>query len=232
MSEDLAGRAAGVAWWHGGMDLGGGVITRGGSMPKTDLLPRIELPPDLTGKTVLDVGTWDGFMAFECERRGAAKVVAVDSFVWSAERSAAVAGSTGRAGFDLAHEAYGSKVEAVVCEVLDLSPQTLGTFDVVLFLGVLYHMRHPLLALERVAAMTGELLIVESHVIGGDANTPVMRFYPKDELEGDFSNWWGPSTSCIDAMLHDVGFDDVRMVHDWGGMRAAFHARRTKRNSV
>lgn len=110
-------------------------------------------------------------------------------------------------------------------EVLDLSSATLGTFDVVLFLGVLYHMRHPLLALEKVAAMVapGGLLIVESHFENlGDA--PAMRFYPGHELNGDDTNWWGPNPACIEAMLHDVGFADVQEVERWG-TRIAYHAR-------
>lgn len=220
-TKTYAERAAAVAWWHGGMDLGDGVITRGPSMPARDLLPRLGLPADLTGKTVLDVGTWDGFMAFECERRGA-DVVAVDSFVWSEARTAAVPGATGRAGFDLAHEALNSRVRAVECEVLDLSPALLGTFDIVLFLGVLYHMRHPLLALERVAALTHDLLIVESHVIGG-GGSPIMRFYPGAELNADPSNWWGPNTACIDSMLRAVGFDDISVKSQWHD-RAVLHA--------
>lgn len=225
--QTLAERAASIAWWHGGMDLGDGVITQGPSMPAYDLLPRIKLPDDLTGKTVLDIGTWDGFMAFECERRGATKVVAVDSFVWSEERKNLVPGSTGRAGFDLAHKALKSKVKAIECEVLDLSPSELGAFDVVLFLGVLYHMRHPLLALERVAAMTDGLLIVESHAIDDTNTVPFMCFYPGNELNNDSSNWWGPSIVCIEAMLRAVGFNDVRRVSN-GNTRAVLHARRAE----
>jgi tRNA (mo5U34)-methyltransferase len=226
MCETLAANAAQIAWWHGGMELGDGVVTKGPSMPAKDLLPRLNLPADLTGKTVLDIGTWDGFMAFECERRGAKKVVAVDSYVWDVA-NAALPWSTGRAGFDLAHAAYASKVEAVECEVLDLSPDALGTFDIVLFLGVLYHMRHPLLALERVAAMTADLLIVESHVITDKANTPLMRFYPGDELNKDGTNWWGPNACCIEAMLCDVGFAHVQIVSQ-GADRIALHARRVQ----
>ncbi len=217
--RSLAERAAAVSWWHGGMDLGDGVITQGGSMPAVNLLPTLMLPADLTGLSVLDVGTWDGYMAFECEKRGASRVVAVDSYVW---RYA----PTGRAGFDLAHEALGSKVQAAECEVLDLLPGNLGTFDIVLFLGVLYHMRHPLLALERVAAMTHDLLIAETHIITHSDRTPHMRFYPGNELNNDDSNWWGPNVACVEAMLRDVGFKTVECVSN-DGARAVFHARKT-----
>jgi tRNA (mo5U34)-methyltransferase len=214
-----------IRWWHGGMNLGGGMFTKGISQPERNLLPAIALPQDLNGKTVLDIGTWDGYMAFECERRGASRVVAVDSFVWSEAYKEVDPKATGRAGFDLAHSLLDSKVEAVECEVLDLSPAQLGTFDIVLFLGVLYHMRHPLLALERVAAMTKELLIIESHVIS-DKGKPVMAFYPGRELNNDPTNWWGPNTVCIEAMLMDVGFDRLVQVSENNG-RAAYHAWRT-----
>lgn len=223
-NKTLAERAAEIRWWHGGMDLGNGVITRGESHPANNLLPRVGLPADLTGKTVLDIGTADGFMAFECERRGTAKVVAVDSFVTS-NWVLPFAWATGRAGFDLAHEALGSNVQAVECEVLDLDPADLGTFDVVLFLGVLYHMRHPLLALERAAAMTHDLLIVESYIVEDDSNIPAMRFFPGNELNNDPTNWWGPNVACIEAMLQVIGFSSVELV-SVGNTRAVVHARR------
>jgi len=228
-AEELWQRAEAVTWWHGGMDLGHGVVTKGLSNPGPNLLPMIGLPVDLTGKTVLDIGAWDGFMSFECERQGAAKVVAVDSFAWTTGNPHIVNG-TGRAGFDLAHEAYGSKVEPVFCEVLDLDPAELGVFDVVLCLGLLYHMRHPLLALERVAAMTGELLILETHVDMQHDLLPAMRFYPGRELNNDGTNWWGPNAVCVEAMLRDVGFAQVTQVgwsSSWPGMgRVAVHGSR------
>ena len=107
---------------------------------------------------MIDIGAWDGFFSFEAERRGAARVLAVDSFCWSG------AGWGKKAGFELAREALRSKVEDAEIEVLDLDPNRIGVFDVVLFLGVLYHMRHPLLALEKVAAVTKGLLVLEAKV--------------------------------------------------------------------
>ena len=227
-AEELRKRADKISWWHT-LDLGQGVVTKGVTDPYRDLFPRLSLPHDLTGKTVLDIGTWDGAAAWECERRGAARVVAVDSFAWRAENQALTNG-TGRAGFDLAHEVYGSKVEPVFCEVLDLDPAALGVFDVVLCLGLLYHMRHPLLALERVAAMTGELLILETHVDMQHDLLPAMRFYPGRELNNDGTNWWGPNAVCVEAMLRDVGFAQVTQVgwsSSWPGMgRVAVHGSR------
>ena len=96
------------------------------------------------GLSVLDIGAWDGFFSFECERRGASRVVAADYFSWHGS------GWGTKAGFTLARDVLGSKVEDVDIDVMDLTPERVGTFDLVLFLGVLYHLRHPLLALERV----------------------------------------------------------------------------------
>ena len=215
-ADDLRRRAEAITWWHGGMDLGHGVVTQGRTYPARTLLPRLGLPDDLSGKTVLDVGTWDGFMAFECERRGA-RVTAVDSYAWDTANVADTHNPTGRAGFDLAHEALNSGVFAVDCPVLDMTPEVCGTYDIVLFLGVLYHMRHPLLALERMAALTRDLLIVETHGDMHDDPRPAMRFYPGDECNGDVSNWWGPNAACVEAMMHAAGMRRTRRVSGIGG---------------
>lgn len=224
--DELIRRAAAVDWWHGGIDLGDGVVTQGRTHPPTTLLPFLGLPDDLTDKDVLDICTWDGYMAFECERRGAF-VVATDSFAWDKERSAAATGwhKTGRDGFDLAHEAKNSTVLPIHCGVLDLDAKRLGAFGIVLFLGVLYHMRHPLLALEKVAPLVGDMLIVESHADMTDTDKPAMRFYPGDEVNNDATNWWGPNAACIKAMLLDVGFKRVEITRS--APRAVLHAWRT-----
>jgi tRNA (mo5U34)-methyltransferase len=220
----LSEQAHAIEWWHTGIDLGEGVITRGRSNPRMNLLPFLGLADDLTGKTVLDICTWDGFMAFECEERGAT-VTAVDSFAWDKSNAELTKHKTGRDGFDLARKVKKSKVKPIHCDVLDLSVKKLGTFDIVLFLGVLYHMRHPLLALEKVAPLVGDLLIVETFVDRRDADTPTMFFYPGNELNSDETNWWGPNRACVEAMLHSVGFGQVYVLPA-AGTRAVFLARR------
>jgi tRNA (mo5U34)-methyltransferase len=203
--DELRRRVDSLEWFHT-IDLGHGVVTPGRDCSAARLA-HIGLPEDLTGKTVLDVGAWDGFFSFEAERRGAARVLAVDSFSWGGD------GWGTRAGFDLARNVLRSKVECRSVDVLDLSPESVGAFDVVLFLGVLYHMRHPLLALERVASVTGELLVLETHVDLLGHRGPAAAFYPGDELNRDCSNWWGPNPSAVVGMLHAVGFERVEIVH-------------------
>ena len=131
---------------------------------------------------MLDIGAWDGFFSFEAERRGAARVVAADYYAW---HGIGWGTHQGKAGFTLARECLASRVEDLDIDVMDLSPERVGTFDVVLFLGVLYHLRHPLLALERIASVTRELLIVETAVDMVGVRRPAVAFYPERELGDD-----------------------------------------------
>jgi tRNA (mo5U34)-methyltransferase len=216
----LAERVAALRWYHT-IDLGHGVVTPGvDNTPER--LGRLALPESLAGKTVLDIGAWDGFFSFEAERRGAARVVASDSYSWRG------GGWGTKAGFLLARETLGSKVEDVEIDVMDLSPERVGTFDVVFLLGVLYHLRHPLLALERVASVTRELLIMETVVDLVGLGRPAAAFYPGAELNADPTNWWAPNIEGGEAMLRAVGFSLVRTVTPvpsapYRALRAAWH---------
>jgi tRNA (mo5U34)-methyltransferase len=131
-------------------------------------------------------------------------VVALDKAVWDVPE-------IGKRGFEFAHAALGSKVEDIELEVLDITPDRVGAFDLVLFLGVLYHMAHPLLALERVASVTKTHLILETHVDMGESDRPVLAFYPEDECAGDGSNWFGPNRAAVEAMLWVVGFRKIEL---------------------
>lgn len=224
-AAELREAVAGIRWFHS-IDLGNGIVTPGVDTRSAQRAVEFGIPDDLRGKSVLDIGAWDGFFSFEAERRGAARVAAVDSYCWSGE------GWGTKAGFELAREALGSKVEDHEMEVLDLDPARLGRFDVVFCFGVLYHMRHPFLMVERVGAMASELLILETHVDLLDVAKPAMAFYPGAELNQDASNWCGPNHAMMEGMLRDVGFRDVRIhheeryPHDPGAGRAVYHARR------
>ena len=208
LNQDALKRdVAAIPWWHT-IDLGNGIVTPGKD-PTPARLPEIRLPDDLTGLSVLDVGAWDGFFSFEAERRGARRVLATDSFCWGR------GGWGTKDGFELARRARGSKVEDLDIDPLDLSPDKIGTFDVVLYLGVLYHMRHPLLALERVASVTGGRLILQTQVDLAGITRPAIAFYQGSELHGDPTNWSGPNPAAVVAMLRTVGFSEVQVVSQW-----------------
>jgi tRNA (mo5U34)-methyltransferase len=183
--EWLQAEVAKIHWFHR-IDLGQGVITPGQD-PSPEKLAFIQMPHDLTGWSVLDIGAWDGYFSFAAKQRGASRVVALDSVSWHGE------GWGTKAGFELARRVLGSHVEDEEREVLDIDPETLGEFDLVLFLGVLYHMRHPLLALEKVASVTRNQLILETHVDMLGIDRPVLAFYPDRELADDASNWLVPT---------------------------------------
>lgn len=223
--NDLRSRVAAIRWYHT-IDLGGGVVT-GGVDDSPQRLARVALPASLVGLSVLDIGAWDGFFSFECERRGAARVVAADFYSWHGS------GWGTKAGFTLAREVLGSHVEDIDIDVMDLSPERVGTFDLVLFLGVLYHLRHPFLALERVASVTRDRLILETVVDMAGFNRPAMVFYPDRELNDDPTNWWGPNVPAVCGMLQSLGFARVTTVTPlpnaaYRAARALYHRVRKK----
>ena len=219
-SEELKRRIAAHRWFHT-IDLGEGVVTPGDD-DSPSKLRTLGLPDRLDGLSVLDVGAWDGFFSFEAERRGAARVLATDDFCWSGP------GWGTKAGFDLVHETLRSKVESKEIAVLDLSPDTVGTFDLVLFLGVLYHMQHPLLALERIASVTRGQLILETGTDMTWFRKPLLAYYPFDEAAGDETNWCGPNPAAVIAMLRTVGFTKVKVHNRLAPIRAlARSARQT-----
>jgi len=134
-AAELRQAVAGRTWFHT-IDLGNGVRTPGHKDTAAEW-EHLHLP-DLAGRSVLDVGAYDGFFSFEAERRGAARVVASDHWVWNWP------GSDARGNFELAWRTLGSRVQTRDIPVEEISPDTLGaTFDVVLFLGVLYHAPRP-----------------------------------------------------------------------------------------
>ncbi len=185
-------------WWHR-IDLGDGVITPGFTKEKFHRLLSSAIPNNLERKTVLDIGAWDGYYSFECEKRGA-KVIAIDN---NQHRR-------GHEGFLTAKRILNSEVEFQKMDLFDME-KVQQAFDIVLFFGVLYHIRYPLKALEIIAAKTKELLILESHYIKTLTRKPIMRFYPGKELSNDSTCWWGPNIQCIEDMLKTVGFNKIEI---------------------
>lgn len=203
----LQSRVDALRWYHT-IDLGNGVVTPG--VDNTALrLKQAALPDSFKGLSVLDIGAWDGFWSFEAERRGASRVVAADWYAWHGQGWGT---DKGKAGFDLAREVLGSRVEDVAIDVMDLSPERLGTFDIVFFLGVLYHLPHPLLGLEKVASVSKALVVLETVVDMVGYPRPAMAFYPGTELNNDPTNWCGPNIPAVHGMLKAVGFTSVSTI--------------------
>lgn len=161
-------------------------------------IARHPIPENLTGKRALDIGAWDGWFTFELERRGA-RVTAVDV--------------TRLETFVEAKRLLNSRADYLVSDVCRLDPAKLGTFDVVLFFGVLYHLKHPLLALERVCELTSDIACVESLVTDDppSSTVPLMEFYEGTELAGQFDNWTCPNTACLLAFCRTAGFARVEL---------------------
>jgi len=183
------------AWFHS-IDLPDGRVIPG--VVSMDALRarinRYPIPRDLGGKRVLDVGAATGWNSFELERRGA-EVVAVDCVDLQE--------------FHTARELLASRVDYRILDVDELSPDSLGHFDYVLFFGVLYHLRHPLLGLEKICALTRDTAFVESFVTDGDSCS--LEFYETDELGGQLDNWCGPTTKCLAALCRSAGFARVQL---------------------
>jgi tRNA (mo5U34)-methyltransferase len=214
--------------WHQRWQVFQDVFTPG-SNPVEELCDIVDLPTDLRGKRVLDVGAWHGCFSFECERRGAAEVVALT--LESPEHT----------GFNRLREAIGSRaVRLVQQSVYTADPEYLGMFDVGLFLGVLYHLRYPLLAVDRIRSLCTGVCLVETHVLDDCflgpvqsvrkleevdpelLDVPLWQFYKGDELHGDPSNWFAPNIRGVLAAFESAGFA-IELKQTWA-TRAAFAA--------
>jgi tRNA (mo5U34)-methyltransferase len=214
----LAEKVAEVEWYHS-IELPGGITTPGWFDTRA-AAHKVPLAPSLAGKRCLDVGTWDGFWAFEMEKRGAASVTAIDiddpeRWDWPA-RARGTAGvevlravKSANRGFGVAHEALGSSVERLDVSVYDLDPAEHGTFDVVFVGSLLLHLRDPVGALERVRSVcTGEFVLADTVELLPTLlwpRTPVAR------LEGvDKPWWWQPNRAALLRMVEAAGFTVLR----------------------
>jgi tRNA (mo5U34)-methyltransferase len=211
----LVNRIAGRGWYHT-IDLGHGVRTPG-EFDHALALQYVPLPASLAGKRCLDVATLDGFWAFEMERRGAAEVVALDIDSWNDLdlppkvlddfRRRGRMGPTG-AGFQIAAELRQSQVKRQICNVYDLSPESVGEFDVVFCGDLLLHLRNPHRALQNICAVTrGEAVLMEPYVPALDS----AGFEGLVQLVAQLENvhWWGASRSFLEKAIRLAGFAHV-----------------------
>jgi len=216
---DLRTEISRTLWYHT-IELAPGVVTPGwfDLRPVVDQLPW----PDVRGKRCLDVGTYDGFLAFEMERRGAAEVVAIDlddhrEWDWparlratGAESLAELAGPEKGLGFQIAAAALGSKVRREGVSVYRLAEADLGRFDVVVCGSLMIHLRDPVAALEAIRSVcAGELMSSEQIDLRLTILHPKL---PYARLDGtsQLCQWWTPNTAGHVRMLEAAGFDVVQ----------------------
>jgi tRNA (mo5U34)-methyltransferase len=209
---ELLERARERGWYHT-MELAPGHVTEG----MFDLRPFVDrygLPERLDGLRCLDVGTWDGFWAFEMERRGAAEVVALDldderDLDWPPRRRPTEFPEEPRGGgFRIAKELFDSKVERVSTSIYHATPAELGEFDLVFCGSVIIHLRDQLLALERIAGLCRDRFISaeEYDRLSGLIPFPVARYRADRDSAVVF---WQPSVRTWRRMLWTAGFDRV-----------------------
>lgn len=195
-----------IVWWHP-IQIGEHT-TNGLSVEAPNTFENLGLPEDLSGLSVLDIGAWDGYYSFACEQRNAARVVASDKFVWKG-RVIHNGSQVGDSGFDFAKKHRNSNVEKLVASVEELNPKKHGKFDIVLMLGVIYHAKDPIGYLEKAKAMSNGLVVIETHVDMLDIPYPAARYYVKDELNSDDTNFWGFNPAAVQGMMQDIGFKNI-----------------------
>jgi tRNA (mo5U34)-methyltransferase len=192
----------------------------------------LDLPENLSGKRVLDIGAWNGCLSFECERRGAREVVALGP------EDPHLTGF-----YKLADILKSRRVSYVYGTVYDLNPSKLGYFDVVLFCGVLYHLRYPLLGIDNIRRVCkgdvyAETVVSDLQLIVQEGKTPqrvpmeelsprllslpLWQFYRMNELDDDYSNWFGPNCEAVVQAFESAGFA-TRLLKQCG--RATFHGK-------
>jgi tRNA (mo5U34)-methyltransferase len=214
--------------WYHTMELAPGVWTRGVFDHRASA-DRVGLPASLRGKSALDVGTSDGFWAFEMERRGASRVVAIDvprlsdcDFLPSklARMDPADVASQARARrFATAHRMLGSRVEYRFCSVYGLRPEAVGgTFDQVYCGDLLLHLKNPLQALINIRSVTRGTAVVVTGALGGDVeepapHVPAVRFghLHAEASPGDDNVYWEFSPKALHDMLIYAGFAAVEV---------------------
>ena len=204
---DLAQQVAAIRWFHT-LELPGGITTPG-AIDSSRLLRRIQLPRSLAGQRVLDIGAWDGYWSFEAARRGA-QVLATDSYSWGG------GGWGTQEGFLLAREALGlgEQVRDQQIDVMDLTPERVGgPYDLVLLLGVLYHLRDPITAIERAASCCSGQLIIETETALNHLRVPAARVHPGATLANDPTNWYQYNVRALRGLLQELGFERVRTAY-------------------
>lgn len=196
-------------WFHQ-INVGHGIITPG-SRDCSIKLAALNIPEDLTDWTVLDIGANDGFYSFECETRGASRVLATDYPHWTGDVEylpPEIERVKRKDHFETARKLRNSSVEDKTISIYDLNNEELGTFNLVMLYGVLYHLVHITIGLERAIQMCNRLIIIESaaHKDNRSDDLPLMLYEPT------LSSWWYPNAECLKKMMLFFGCDEVKII--------------------
>lgn len=212
--------------WYHTIELGNGLVSQG-FFDHRPVIDRYGIPESLRGKKVLDVATGDGFFAFEMERRGAERVVAIDvprigDCDWLPRMKTRIGDTandhTWPIHFAMAHAMLNSSVEYKFCSVYDLSPYTVGIFDLVFCGSLLLHLQNPLGALHAIRSVTRDMAIIETTIDRSLEEAvpgrPVMTFgSPENEAQpGENNTYWLCTTAAIQKMLRYADFP-VTTIH-------------------
>lgn len=214
-AEEVKQKIASRPFWYHRIIIPPGVETPGMN-DCAETLNYLTLPKDMSGMRVLDIGAAEGFFTYECERRGAAEVIAVDY------------NPPELTGFAMVRELMNSKATHRVDSIYNLRPRDYGTFDVILFLGILYHLPDPVLALSIVRDLCkpsaflfmetqtcenqlmtpdGKLVDIPADVKAKINAVPLMQYFVGNKLNPvDYTNFWGPNIACVREMLRDTCF--------------------------
>jgi tRNA (mo5U34)-methyltransferase len=218
MDKDEIARLIGSRKWLHGFEIAPGIVSPG--RVKVDARSALDyygVEGRLSGRRALDIGARDGPYSFELERRGA-EVLAVDIR------------DPDETGFNVARSIRGSSVRYLRCSVYDLPPELTGAFDLVLFLGVYYHLKNPLLALERIwdvlradGTLYFEGAVLDfAHNIDGywrdksralaEMAAHPVAYVTAGEFASDLGNWFIPSRACLLEWLAGTGFRDATLI--------------------
>jgi tRNA (mo5U34)-methyltransferase len=238
MSSDELRRYVGRMSWYHSIELADGVVTNG-IKPREVIQREWDLFAlgDLRGRSLLDIGGVDGGFAFRAEQAGASPVAVLDHYVWSAHpdaygdlyRAEIAAGRIppaphesdvwdpeglpARWRFDVARQALHSRVRPLVMDFMDCDLRRVGTWDVVLYLGVLYHMEDPLRAMRRVAAVTRRQALIETEAVVVPGHPEALwRFFARGEHNNDRSTWWAPNMAALLGLVGAAGFRDAEVL--------------------
>lgn len=170
----------------------------------------------MQGKSLLDVAANDGFWAFWAEQQGASRALGIDveryeHYDWGGHGVPEdLQGKPAKnENFDELKALFDSKVEREHVSVYDLDPARHGTFDVTVCYGLLYHLRHPLLAIDKMWGVTDGALILKTHTVLREPHLPYEIFFLDDVFDRSVTNWTGASEACVVHWMRDAGFRDV-----------------------